>query len=57
MIVLNKLNIIKNSYFKSEKKLGDNKGTAATNKKITDGTSDGSMDSVMAAISNLNKVR
>ena len=52
-----KLNIIKNSYFKSEKKLGDNKGTAATNKKITDGTSDGSMDSVMAAISNLNKVR
>ena len=52
-----KLNIIKNSYFKSDKKLEDNKGTAGTNKKITDGTSDGSMDSVMAAISNLNKVR
>ena len=52
-----KLNIIKNSYFKSDKKLDDNKGTAATNKKITDGTSDGSMDSVMAAISNLNKSR
>jgi hypothetical protein len=51
-----KLNIIKNSYFKSDKKLGDNKGTAATNKKITDGTSGGSMDSVMAAITNLNKV-
>ena len=51
-----KLNIIKNSYFKSDKKLDDNKGTAATNKKITDGASDGSMDSVMAAITNLNKV-
>jgi len=50
-----KLNIIKNSYFKSDKKLDDNKGTAATNKKITDGTGDGSMDSVMAAISNLSK--
>ena len=50
-----KLNIIKNSYFKSDKKLDDNKGTAATNKKITDGSSDGKMDSVMAAISNLSK--
>ena len=50
-----KLNIIKNSYFKSDKKLDDNKGTAATNKKITDGSSDGQMDSVMAAISNLSK--
>jgi len=48
-----KLNIIKNSYFKSDKKLDDNKGTAATNKKVTDGSSE--MDSVMAAISNLNK--
>ena len=50
-----KLNIIKNSYFKSDKKLDDNKGTAATNKKITDGSSDGKMDSVMAAISSLSK--
>jgi len=50
-----KLNIIKNSYFKSDKKLGDNKGTAGTNKKITDGTGDSSMDSVMTAISNLSK--
>jgi hypothetical protein len=50
-----KLNIIKNSYFKSDKKLDDNKGTAATNKKITDGSSDGQMDSVMAAISSLSK--
>ena len=49
-----KLNIIKNSYFKSDKKLDDNKGTAATNKKVTDGSSE--MDSVMAAITNLNKV-
>jgi hypothetical protein len=50
-----KLNIIKNSYFKSDKKLDDNKGTAATNKKITDGTSDSQMDSVMSAISSLSK--
>jgi hypothetical protein len=50
-----KLNIIKNSYFKSEKKLEDNKDTAATNKEVTDGKGDGSMDSVMAAISNLKK--
>ena len=50
-----KLNIIKNSYFKSEKKLDDNKATAATNKNVTDGSSDGRMDSVMAAITNLNK--
>ena len=51
-----KLNIIKNSYFKTDKKLDDNKGTAGTNRKITDGTSDDRMDSVMTAISNLNKV-
>jgi hypothetical protein len=50
-----KLNIIKNSYFKTDKKLDDNKKTAGTNKKITDGTSDGSMDSVMSAITNLSK--
>jgi hypothetical protein len=50
------LNIIKNSYFKSDKKLDkDNKGTAATNKEVTDGRGDGRMDSVMAAISNLKK--
>ena len=52
-----KLNIIKNSYFKTDKKLDDNKGTAGTNKKITDGTSDSSMDSVMSAISSLSKAR
>ena len=50
-----KLNIIKNSYFKSEKKLEDNKDTAATNKEVADGKSAGRMDSVMAAISNLKK--
>jgi hypothetical protein len=50
-----KLNIIKNSYFKSDKKLDDNKGTAGTNKKITDGSSEGHMNSVMTAISNLSK--
>ena len=50
-----KLNIIKNSYFKSDKKLDDNKGTAGTNKKITDGSGDSQMDSVMTAISNLSK--
>ena len=50
-----KLNIIKNSYFKSEKKLDDNKATAATNKKVIDGSSDDRMDSVMAAITHLNK--
>ena len=52
-----KLNIIKNSYFKSDKKLDDNKKTAGTNKKIADGTSDSSMDSVMSAISSLSKAR
>jgi hypothetical protein len=50
-----KLNIIKNSYFKTDKKLDDNKKTAGTNKKIADGTGDGSMDSVMSAITNLSK--
>jgi len=50
-----KLNIIKNSYFKSDKKLDDNKKTAGTNKKIADGSSDGKYDSVMAAITNLGK--
>ena len=50
-----KLNIIKNSYFKSDKKLDNNKATAATNKDVTDGSGDGRMDSVMAAITNLNK--
>ena len=51
-----KLNVIKNSYFKTDQKVDtDNKETAATNKPVTDGTGDGSMDSVMAAISNLSK--
>jgi len=50
-----KLNIIKNSYFKSDKKLDDNKATAATNKKVTDGAGEDRMDSVMAAITHLNK--
>ena len=52
-----KLNIIKNSYFKSDKKLDDNKATAATNKDMTDGSGEGRMDSVMAAITSLNKVK
>ena len=49
-----KLNIIKNSYFKTDKKLDDNKKTAGTNKKITDGSGDGQMDSVMSAITSLS---
>jgi len=51
-----KLNVIKNSYFKSDKKeVSDNKKTAGTNNPVVDGTSDGRMDSVMSAISNLSK--
>jgi len=49
-----KLNNIKNSYFKSDKKLDDYKKTAGTNKKIADGSGDGQMDSVMSAITNLS---
>ncbi len=50
-----KLNVIKNSYFKSDKKeVTDNKGTAGTNNPVADGTSDGRMDSIMSAITNLS---
>ena len=43
-----KLNTIKNSYFKSDKKdeVVDNKKTAGTNNPVVDGASDGRMDSV-----------
>ena len=52
-----KLNTIKNSYFKSDKKdeVVDNKKSAGTNNPVVDGNSDGRMDSVMQAISNLSK--
>jgi len=51
-----KLNVIKNSYFKSDKKeVTDNKETAGTNNPVVDGTSDARMDSVMSAISSLSK--
>jgi hypothetical protein len=51
-----KLNVIKNSYFKSDKtEVSDNKKTAGTNNPVVDGTSDARMDSVMNAISNLSK--
>ena len=51
-----KLNVIKNSYFKSDtKEVVDNKKTAGTNNPVVDGTSDSRMDSVMSAISHLSK--
>ena len=52
-----KLNTIKNSYFKSDKKdeVVDNKKTAGTNNPVVDGQGDGRMDSVLKAISNLSK--
>ena len=52
-----KLNIIKNSYFKSDKKevKTDNKKTAGTNNPVADGKGDERMDSIMSAISNLSK--
>jgi hypothetical protein len=51
-----KLNVIKNSYFKSDTKdVVDNKKTAGTNNPVVDGTSDSRMDSVMSAISHLSK--
>jgi len=52
-----KLNVIKNSYFKSDKKdeVVDNKKTAGTNNPVVDGASDTRMDSVMSAISHLSK--
>ena len=51
-----KLNIIKNSYFKSDKKdVNDNKKTAGTNNPVADGKGDNKMDSIMSAITNLSK--
>ena len=51
-----KLNIIKNSYFKSDKKeVTDNKKTAGTNNPVADGKGDNKMDSIMSAITNLSK--
>ncbi len=52
-----KLNVIKNSYFKSEpsKEVVDNKKTAGTNNPVVSGTSDSRMDGVLNAISNLSK--
>jgi hypothetical protein len=52
-----KLNTIKNSYFKSNKKVEvtDNKKTAGTNNPVADGKSDNKMDSIMSAISNFSK--
>ena len=51
-----KLNTIKNSYFKSDKKdVTDNKETAGTNNPVADGKSDAKMDSIMNAISNMSK--
>ena len=51
-----KLNIIKNSYFKSDKKeVTDNKKTAGTNNPVADGKGDSKMDSIMSAITNLSK--
>ena len=51
-----KLNVIKNSYFKSDtKEVVDNKKTAGTNNPVVSGTSDSRMDGVMNAISNLSK--
>ena len=53
-----KLNVIKNSYFKSDKKdevVDNKKATAGTNNPVVDGSSDTRMDSVMSAISSLSK--
>ena len=51
-----KLNTIKNSYFKSDKKdVTDNKETAGTNNPVADGKGDAKMDSIMSAISNMSK--
>ena len=51
-----KLNTIKNSYFKSDKKdVTDNKKTAGTNNPVVDGKGDGRMDGIMSAISKLSK--
>jgi len=51
-----KLNVIKNSYFKTDTKdVVDNKKTAGTNNPVVSGTSDSRMDGVMSAISHLSK--
>tara|TARA_Y100000590_G_C15650596_1_gene988577 strand:+ start:317 stop:1321 length:1005 start_codon:yes stop_codon:yes gene_type:complete len=51
-----KLNVIKNSYFKSDtKQVDDNKKTAGTNNPVVSGQSDSRMDGVMSAISHLSK--
>ena len=51
-----KLNVIKNSYFKTDStEVVDNKKTAGTNNPVVSGSSDGRMDGVMSAISNLSK--
>ena len=52
-----KLNVINNSYFKSDKKdeVVDKKKTAGTNNPVVDGKGDTRMDSVMSAISSLSK--
>ena len=52
-----KLNVIKNSYFKSDKKdeVVDKRKTAGTNNPVVDGKGDTRMDSVMSAISSLSK--
>ena len=51
-----KLNVIKNSYFKSDtKEVVDNKKTAGTNNPVVTGQSDSRMDGVMSAISHLSK--
>ena len=51
-----KLNVIKNSYFKTDStEVVDNKKTAGTNNPVVSGTSDSRMDGVMSAISHLSK--
>ena len=51
-----KLNVIKNSYFKTDStEVVDNKKTAGTNNPVISGRSDGRMDGVMSAISPLSK--
>jgi hypothetical protein len=51
-----KLNVIKNSYFKTDStEVVDNKKTAGTNNPVVTGTSDSRMDGVMSAISHLSK--
>tara|TARA_B100001179_G_scaffold221141_1_gene196302 strand:- start:447 stop:1541 length:1095 start_codon:yes stop_codon:yes gene_type:complete len=47
-----KLNVIKNSYFKSDQKdVTDNKKTAGTNNPVADGKGDSYMDGIVSAIS------